>query len=348
MTQPDPNANGSQNPEPNSSAQGWLAEMSGLLELVEEEQQQREQREQEEQERLEQEWRTWQEVLQQASDENERLEQAQEQERLDREDSESEQERLDREDSESELRLLNWWLEQEDQEQAQERLWQQERGPSGYVEPSGGEPVASGSNVRLSARGAQRGRVAGRNSYPSDLTDEQWEQIAPWVPDLDPSDRYGGDRRPSYRERDVVNAIRYLHHHERSANERNELPNDFPPEQIVRRYFHEWTHAGPNRSHLDPDSFLKHVLVGLPGRDPGPGHGLTNTDPQPDWLPEEELINQALAEPPDRNPSPRHDLTNTDPSQQWADRVAARRLEREQYRDQNNPSCDLGDNSRGL
>jgi hypothetical protein len=39
------------------------------------------------------------------------------------------------------------------------------------------------------------------NSYPSDLTDEQWEQIEPLVPQLSPVDHfYGG---VAYRERDI-------------------------------------------------------------------------------------------------------------------------------------------------
>jgi hypothetical protein len=45
--------------------------------------------------------------------------------------------------------------------------------------------------------------VAGMITYPSDLTDEQWDEIEPWVSDL--PDRYN----LPYRERDVVDAIRY-------------------------------------------------------------------------------------------------------------------------------------------
>jgi hypothetical protein len=97
MTQPDPNANDSQNPEPDSSAQGWPEESSGLLELVDKTEK-------------EQERRKWEELMQQAIEEQERLE----------------QEQLDREDRESDQRLLNWWLEQERLEQEQERLEQEQ------------------------------------------------------------------------------------------------------------------------------------------------------------------------------------------------------------------------------
>jgi hypothetical protein len=105
MTQPDPNANGSQNPEPDSSEQRWLEELRGLLELVDEEQQEKEKNEQER--------RKWEELMQQTIEEQERLER------------EQEPEQLDRDDRESELRLLNWWLEQERLEQEQ-ATWNQE------------------------------------------------------------------------------------------------------------------------------------------------------------------------------------------------------------------------------
>jgi transposase len=57
-------------------------------------------------------------------------------------------------------------------------------------------------------------------SYPSDLTDGQWDEIEPWVPEL--QYRY----RLPYDERDVVNAIRYQYHQNCWWNE---LPVDFPP-----------------------------------------------------------------------------------------------------------------------
>ena len=44
-----------------------------------------------------------------------------------------------------------------------------------------------------------------RKSYPSDLTDEQWQRLAPLLPTPP-----GGGRSPGTNLRDVVNAVRYL------------------------------------------------------------------------------------------------------------------------------------------
>jgi hypothetical protein len=115
-------------------------------------------------------------------------------------------------------------------------------------------------------------------TYPSDLTDAQWEEIEPWVPDL--QNRYN----LPYRERDVVDAIRYQYH---QNCEWNELPDAFPPAEDVQRHLHEWT-AGSDR-HEPSSSFLSRVRVGLPERD----RGLTDADPGLDE--EEAAIQQAIA-----------------------------------------------------
>ncbi|WP_215755363.1 transposase, partial [Acetobacter sp. P5B1] len=56
---------------------------------------------------------------------------------------------------------------------------------------------------------AQRGRMAGitrkTKRYPSDLTDEEWERIAPLMP---PANRRGRKRTTDSRE--IINALRYL------------------------------------------------------------------------------------------------------------------------------------------
>jgi putative transposase len=72
--------------------------------------------------------------------------------------------------------------------------------------------------------------------YPSDLTDEQWEIIEPFIP---PSPPIGNDQRTSMRA--VVNAIFYL---SRSGCAWRMLPKDFPPWQTVYGYFARWKRDG--------------------------------------------------------------------------------------------------------
>lgn len=65
--------------------------------------------------------------------------------------------------------------------------------------------------------------------YPSDLTDEEWERIAPFLP---PPARKG--RKPEVDLREVLNAIRYM---ARSGGGWRMLPRDFPPWQTVYWWF---------------------------------------------------------------------------------------------------------------
>jgi transposase len=65
--------------------------------------------------------------------------------------------------------------------------------------------------------------------YPTDLTDEEWERIAPLLPK--PAKR---GRRPSVDLREVLNAIRYM---TRSGGGWRMLPKDFPPWQTVYWWF---------------------------------------------------------------------------------------------------------------
>src|SRR5437667_2331008 len=72
-------------------------------------------------------------------------------------------------------------------------------------------------------------------SYPSDVTDEQWASIEPHIP------VYPGGRPRKTDLRDVVDAIFYL---VRTGCQWRYLPKDFPPKSTVWRYFDEWRHNG--------------------------------------------------------------------------------------------------------
>ena len=68
--------------------------------------------------------------------------------------------------------------------------------------------------------------------YASDLTNEEWDLIAPHLPD---KRERGRPRTTSLRE--VVNAILYLL---RTGCAWRFLPGDFPPRSTVQRYFYAW------------------------------------------------------------------------------------------------------------
>ena len=72
-------------------------------------------------------------------------------------------------------------------------------------------------------------------SYPSDVSDEQWALIEPHIP------VYPGGRPRTTDVRDVVDAVFYIL---RAGCQWRYLPNDFPPKSTVWRYFDEWRHNG--------------------------------------------------------------------------------------------------------
>ena len=71
-----------------------------------------------------------------------------------------------------------------------------------------------------------------RQSYPTDLTDAQWERIEPLIP---PAKRGGRPRKTNMRE--VLNAINYV---VRTGCQWYCLPHDFPPNRTVYDYFWKW------------------------------------------------------------------------------------------------------------
>jgi transposase len=94
-------------------------------------------------------------------------------------------------------------------------------------------------NQREPAR-AQGTRPAGRQArgYPSDLTDAQWQLIAPHLP----ADRPGRRGRPRvWPLRQIIDAILYL---DRAGCAWRYLPADFPPCKTVYGYFATWRDDG--------------------------------------------------------------------------------------------------------
>ena len=77
-------------------------------------------------------------------------------------------------------------------------------------------------------------RHSGR--YASDLTDQEWGLIAPFLP---PPKTTGRPRSTAMR--DVLDAILYI---ASAGCAWRMLPNDFPPVSTVRYYFHGWRNDG--------------------------------------------------------------------------------------------------------
>jgi putative transposase len=71
-----------------------------------------------------------------------------------------------------------------------------------------------------------------RKPYPTDLTDAQWERIAPLIPPAKP-----GGRHRSVDVREVVNAIMYF---TRTGCQWRSLPHEFPPWGTVHYYHRRW------------------------------------------------------------------------------------------------------------
>lgn len=75
-----------------------------------------------------------------------------------------------------------------------------------------------------------------RKSYPSDLTDAQWQELAPLLP----SPKAGGRPR-AHDLREIINGILYVL---RTGCSWRALPHDLPPWGTVWWYFRQWRHDG--------------------------------------------------------------------------------------------------------
>lgn len=109
-------------------------------------------------------------------------------------------------------------------------------------------------------RGLQRKR------YPSDLTDAQWEEVAPWLPGAKP-----GGRPRTADLREVVNGILYVL---RSGCPWRMMPHDLPPWETVYKYFYKWSRDGTwERLH----ETLRPQVREAEGRDPTPSAAIIDS-----------------------------------------------------------------------
>lgn len=75
-----------------------------------------------------------------------------------------------------------------------------------------------------------------RRSYPSDISDEEWNIIAPYIPPEQP-----GGRPRTTDMREVINAIWYVL---RTGCQWRMIPHEYPPWSTVWRYFRIWRKTG--------------------------------------------------------------------------------------------------------
>ena len=102
--------------------------------------------------------------------------------------------------------------------------------------------------------------------YPSDLTDQEWFILEPFIP---PAKSGGRPRKTDMRE--VLNAILYL---ASGGCPWRMLPKDFPPVSTVRGYFYAWRDTGIWQT-------MNHLLVmsvrELEGREASPTAGVIDS-----------------------------------------------------------------------
>ena len=78
-----------------------------------------------------------------------------------------------------------------------------------------------------------------RTGYPTDVSDEEWEIIAPLLPKAKSANGRGRQRTVDLR--GVYNAMRYL---SRTGCAWALLPNEFPPSKTVYAYWRKWEKQG--------------------------------------------------------------------------------------------------------
>ena len=93
-----------------------------------------------------------------------------------------------------------------------------------------------------------------RKPYPTDLSDEAWEWIAPIL-----AQRAGPGRPRTVDIREIANAIFYL---DKTGCQWEMLPHDFPDYRHVNYYYLEWTRSGVWDQVLDRLRELARVAAG--------------------------------------------------------------------------------------
>ena len=102
--------------------------------------------------------------------------------------------------------------------------------------------------------------------YPSDLSDQEWEILAPLIPPAKP-----GGRRRKWPMQRILNAVFYV---VRSGCQWRLLPRDFPPWSTVHHYFRAWRLDGTWEK---INAVLRERIRVSEGRKPQPSAGILDT-----------------------------------------------------------------------
>ena len=105
-----------------------------------------------------------------------------------------------------------------------------------------------------------------RESYPSDLTDAQWEELEPLIPLARP-----GGRPRTVDMREVINGILYVL---RSGCTWRMMPHDLPPWSTAWGYFRRWRQEGNWEGIHDA---LRPKVRELAGREPTPSAAIIDS-----------------------------------------------------------------------
>jgi putative transposase len=105
-----------------------------------------------------------------------------------------------------------------------------------------------------------------KNGYPSDMTDAQWERLAPLIPPAK-----SGGRPRSVDVRAIINAIFYR---TKTGCQWRQLPRDFPPWGTVAGYYRIWRRAGTWQ--IIHDTLREQVRVKA-GREPTPSAAIIDS-----------------------------------------------------------------------
>ena len=105
--------------------------------------------------------------------------------------------------------------------------------------------------------------------YPTDLTDEQWALIQPYIPAAKSGTRKGG--RPPADVRVVVNGLMYF---ARSGCQWRMLPREFGPWPTVHHYYRLWRRKGT--LHKIHDALRRQVRI-QDGRKPTPSAAIIDS-----------------------------------------------------------------------
>ncbi len=105
-----------------------------------------------------------------------------------------------------------------------------------------------------------------RKPYPTDVSDDEWEVLQPYVPES----KLGG-RPAKYPKREILNGIFSI---VRGGCAWRLLPHDFPPWQIVYHYFGLWRQDGTWQQMQD---LLRGDVRGAAGKFRQPSAGIIDS-----------------------------------------------------------------------